>query len=43
MDAGAADRAHTAYGGIYIAASLGYPWLAESLRLKGWGWKPSLH
>ncbi len=35
-DAGAAGRAYAAYGGIYIAASLGWLWLAEGMRPDRW-------
>lgn len=32
VEANAAGRAYAAYGGIYIAASLGWLWLAEGVR-----------
>lgn len=32
----AAGRAYAAYGGIYIAASLGWLWLAEGVRPDRW-------
>ncbi|MDG4910333.1 hypothetical protein P9228_28515 [Mesorhizobium sp. WSM4898] len=32
VDTSAAGRAYAAYGGIYIAASLGWLWLAEGVR-----------
>jgi small multidrug resistance family-3 protein len=35
-DAQAAGRAFAAYGGIYIAASLGWLWLAEGMRPDRW-------
>ena len=35
-DASAAGRAYAAYGGIYIAASLGWLWLAEGVRPDRW-------
>jgi len=31
-----AGRAFAAYGGVYIAASLGWLWLVEGLRLDRW-------
>ncbi|WP_292390061.1 hypothetical protein, partial [Mesorhizobium sp.] len=31
-DTSAAGRAYAAYGGIYIAASLGWLWVAEGVR-----------
>ncbi|MEC9344731.1 MAG: YnfA family protein [Pseudomonadota bacterium] len=31
-ETGAAGRAYAAYGGVYIAASLGWLWLVEGLR-----------
>lgn len=34
--ADAAGRAYAAYGGIYIAASLGWLWLAEGIRPDRW-------
>ena len=36
VDANAAGRAYAAYGGIYIAASLGWLWLAEGVRPDRW-------
>ena len=35
-DTSAAGRAYAAYGGIYIAASLGWLWLAEGVRPDRW-------
>ncbi|PSJ56016.1 YnfA family protein [Kumtagia ephedrae] len=35
-DAEAAGRAYAAYGGIYIAASLAWLWLAEGMRPDRW-------
>ena len=35
-DTNAAGRAYAAYGGIYIAASLGWLWLAEGVRPDQW-------
>jgi small multidrug resistance family-3 protein len=35
-DAEAAGRAYAAYGGIYIAASLTWLWLAEGMRPDRW-------
>ena len=35
-DTNAAGRAYAAYGGIYIAASLGWLWLAEGVRPDRW-------
>lgn len=32
----AAGRAYAAYGGIYIAASLGWMWAVEKIRPDGW-------
>ncbi len=32
----AAGRAYAAYGGIYVAASLGWLWLAEGVRPDRW-------
>jgi small multidrug resistance family-3 protein len=37
VDAPAAGRAYAAYGGIYIAASLAWLWLAEGVRPDRWG------
>lgn len=34
--ADAAGRAYAAYGGIYIAASLGWLWVAEGIRPDRW-------
>lgn len=34
--ADAAGRAYAAYGGIYIAASLGWLWIAEGIRPDRW-------
>ncbi len=36
VEANAAGRAYAAYGGIYIAASLGWLWLAEGFRPDRW-------
>ncbi len=36
VDSDAAGRTYAAYGGIYIAASLGWLWLAEGLRPDRW-------
>ena len=36
VDAAAAGRAYAAYGGIYIAASLGWLWLVEGVRPDRW-------
>ena len=36
IDAAAAGRAYAAYGGIYIAASLGWLWAVEGLRPDRW-------
>ena len=36
IDAAAAGRAYAAYGGIYIAASLMWLWLAEGIRPDRW-------
>lgn len=36
VEADAAGRAYAAYGGIYIAASLGWLWLAEGVRPDRW-------
>ncbi|WP_395447470.1 YnfA family protein [Aminobacter sp. UC22_36] len=36
VEANAAGRAYAAYGGIYIAASLGWLWLAEGIRPDRW-------
>ena len=36
VDTNAAGRAYAAYGGIYIAASLGWLWLAEGVRPDRW-------
>ena len=35
-DAAYAGRAYAAYGGVYVAASLGWLWLAEGRRPDGW-------
>ncbi|MFT0891344.1 YnfA family protein [Pseudochelatococcus sp. G4_1912] len=35
-DSEAAGRAYAAYGGIYIAASLGWLWAAEGMRPDRW-------
>jgi small multidrug resistance family-3 protein len=35
-DSSAAGRAYAAYGGIYIAASLAWLWLAEGVRPDRW-------
>ncbi len=34
--AGAAGRAYAAYGGVYVAASLAWLWLAEGVRPDRW-------
>ena len=36
VDSDAAGRTYAAYGGIYIAASLGWLWLAEGIRPDRW-------
>jgi small multidrug resistance family-3 protein len=36
IDAAFAGRAYAAYGGVYIAASLGWLWLAEGARPDRW-------
>lgn len=36
VESAAAGRTFAAYGGIYIAASLGWLWLAEGLRPDKW-------
>ncbi|KOF22027.1 membrane protein [Ensifer adhaerens] len=36
IDSGAAGRAYAAYGGVYIAASLIWLWLAEGVRPDRW-------
>ena len=36
VDTSAAGRAYAAYGGIYIAASLGWLWLVEGVRPDRW-------
>ena len=36
VDVSAAGRAYAAYGGIYIAASLGWLWLVEGVRPDRW-------
>ena len=36
VDTNAAGRAYAAYGGIYIAASLGWLWLVEGVRPDLW-------
>ena len=36
VDSPVAGRAYAAYGGIYIAASLGWLWLAEGVRPDRW-------
>jgi small multidrug resistance family-3 protein len=36
VDTNAAGRAYAAYGGIYIAASLGWLWLVEGVRPDRW-------
>ena len=36
VDSPAAGRAYAAYGGIYIAASLGWLWLAEGVKPDRW-------
>lgn len=36
VDSNAAGRAYAAYGGVYIAASLGWLWAVEGLRPDRW-------
>ena len=36
VDSGFAGRAYAAYGGVYIAASLGWLWVVESQRPDQW-------
>lgn len=36
IDSGYAGRAYAAYGGVYIAASLGWMWLVEAQRPDRW-------
>lgn len=36
IDSAAAGRAYAAYGGVYIAASLAWLWLAEGVRPDRW-------
>jgi small multidrug resistance family-3 protein len=36
VDAFAAGRAYAAYGGVYIAASLGWLWAVEGVRPDRW-------
>ena len=36
VDSSAAGRAYATYGGIYIAASLGWLWIAEGIRPDRW-------
>lgn len=36
IDVGFAGRTYAAYGGIYIAASLGWLWLVEGMKPTGW-------
>ena len=36
VDISAAGRTYAAYGGIYIAASLGWLWLVEGVRPERW-------
>ncbi|MEI4471510.1 YnfA family protein [Frigidibacter sp. MR17.24] len=36
VDAEAAGRAYAAYGGVYIATSIGWLWLAEGVRPDRW-------
>ena len=36
VDSSAAGRAYAAYGGIYIAASVGWLWAAEGVRPDRW-------
>ena len=38
IDVSHAGRAYAAYGGIYIAASLLWLWLAEGQRPSAWDW-----
>ncbi len=35
-ESGAAGRAYAAYGGIYVASSLLWLWIAEGMRPDGW-------
>lgn len=36
VESSAAGRAYAAYGGVYIAASLGWLWVAEGVRPDRW-------
>ncbi|MET0313510.1 MAG: YnfA family protein [Hansschlegelia sp.] len=36
VDAAAAGRAYAAYGGVYVAASLGWLWAVEGVRPDRW-------
>ncbi|MES1927206.1 YnfA family protein [Salinisphaera sp. T31B1] len=36
IDVSAAGRAYASYGGLYIATSLGWLWLAEGIRPNAW-------
>ena len=36
IDSGFAGRAYAAYGGVYVAASLGWLWIAEGIRPDRW-------
>lgn len=36
VDSAAAGRAYAAYGGVYIAASLGWLWIVEGVRPDRW-------
>jgi small multidrug resistance family-3 protein len=36
VDSGAAGRTYAAYGGVYIAASLGWLWLVEGVKPDRW-------
>ena len=36
VDSAAAGRAYAAYGGVYVAASLGWLWAVEGLRPDRW-------
>lgn len=36
IDSGFAGRAYAAYGGVYVAASLGWLWMVEGIRPDRW-------
>jgi small multidrug resistance family-3 protein len=38
IDASHAGRAYAAYGGVYVAASMGWLWAAEGVRPDRWDW-----